>query len=106
VLAAGTCARHDLEAIDASLKAAGKDDQSVVARADELYAQQQKATFGVWKNLGLSLPLPLKKELTDREHDLYQRQIVGALLSGHAAAMENASLKDAAGLAPLVAAYR
>jgi hypothetical protein len=106
VLAAGTCARHDLEAVAASLKESRTSDRSVVARCDELRAQQEKATFGVAANLGLSLPLPLKRELSARERDVYKREIVASLLAAHVSAIEAAPLKGSAGLAPLIAAYR
>jgi hypothetical protein len=106
VLAAGTCARRDLEAVAASLKESRTSDTSVVARCDELHAQQEKATFGVSKNLGLSLPLPLKRELSDRERAIYRKEIVDAMLAAHVAAIEAAPTKGAAGVAPLIAAYR
>jgi len=106
VLAAGTCARHDLEAVAASLKESRTSDFSVVARCDGLRAQQVKATFGVAANLGLSLPLPLKRELSARERDVYKREIVSSMLASHVAAIESAPLKGSAGVAPLIAAYR
>ncbi len=106
VLAAGTCARHDMEAVEASLRDSRKADESVLARCEGLFAQQRQATFGVWKNLGLSLPLPLQKEMADREAGLYRTEIVGALLESRRKAIETADVTGAGGLAPLVAAYR